>query len=182
MMKIFIITFSCLLTILGYGQDYEMLTYINEYRLKNKLSELKYNNNLGNVAIEQNRVNVLKDSVFHSHKYSEIALMGNSLPATEKEKQDFIMFLKTFFDYEYIEPYSKSDVCRMVKLYSIYLFHNSQSHKRILLGNYTNIGLDISLKNINLKKNVVNIGDKTYTLKNTITHHKVDFFVVVNFF
>jgi len=179
MKKVFFI-FSLLSTMTSYSQDFEMLNFINIYRINNGCESLIYSEHLEKIAKNQNSVNILTDSVSHSHKASEISLKGCSLPVTKDKQQNFNNFLQKFFKIEYIEPKKESEVLTFIKLYSIYLFSTSKSHNKILLGEYKYIGFDVYIKNIKFVKNKITLGNKTYTIDKLINYYKTDFYVVID--
>lgn len=181
MMKKLLLIFCTLSTLTSYSQDFEMLNFINIYRAKNGCESLIHSEDLQKIAKDQNSENILFDSVSHSHKASEIALKGCSLPATKESKQNFNNFLQKFFKIDYLEPKTESEVSTYIKLYSIYLFSTSKSHNKILLGEYNYVGFDVSIKNITNKSNTIKIGDKTYKISKFINHYKANFYVVVTF-
>lgn len=180
MKRLLLIIFTTL-SLFSYGQDYEMLNLINIYRVKNGCGALIRSIELENIAKNQNNINILSDSVSHSHKTSEIALKGNSLPSTKHNKDKFIIFLCKYFDLEYIEPKTEKEVSTLTKLYSIYLFSTSKSHNNILLSKYNYIGFDFFTKNIEYKKNLIKIGNKEYKFNKFISYHKINYYVVIDF-
>lgn len=180
-MKRLLLIICTISSLLSYGQDYEMLNFINIYRVKNGCESVIYSEDLENIAKTQNTLNTISDSIAHSHKTSEIALKGNSSPATKISRDVFTNFLQKYFKLDYKEPKTEIEALTLTKLYSIYLFSTSKSHNNILLGEYKYVGFDFVANNIKLKSNVVKIGDKEYKLNNVISHHNVNFYVVINF-
>ena len=180
-MKKILLVFCTLSSIVSYGQDYDMLNFINIYRAKNGCESVIHSEELEKIAKEQNNFNVLSDSVSHSHKASEIALKGNSLPVTKFSKDNFIVFLQKYFKLDYHEPKTDAEVLTLTKLYSIYLFSSSKSHNNILLGKYNYVGVNFLTKNIKHKSNIIKIGSKEHKLNNFISHYKIDYYVVIDF-
>ena len=179
MKYIFIIFFS-VLSSLSFAQDIEFMHYLNVYRKHHEKKTFTWSPSLGKIASDQNFKNELQDSLSHSHLSSEIATMGTCLPACKSTKDDFIAFLKSEFGLEYKEPKTNNEVARLVKIYVIYMFDKSPKHKKILLGNYENIGYHFIIKDINYVSNTVTIGGETIELKKFMSYYEVKFFFVVN--
>lgn len=180
-MKRLLVIICTISSLLSYGQDYDMLNFINIYRAKNGCESVIHSKDLEEIAKAQNTLNTISDSVAHSHKASEIALKGNCLPATKTSRDSFVNFLQKYFKLDYKDPKTDAEVLTLIKLYSIYLFSTSKSHNNILLGEYNYVGFDIVTNSIKYKSNVIKIGGKEYKLNNAIPHHDVNFYVVVDF-
>ncbi len=179
-MKYVLLIFLSVLTLLSFGQDIEFMHYLNAYRKHNGKETLTWSPTLGKISSDQNFNNELQDSLSHSHMGSEIATMGTCLPACKATKDDFIAFLKSEIGIEYKEPTTNREVARLVKIYAIYMFHKSPKHKKILLGNYKNVGYHFIIKDINYVSNTVTIGGETVELKKFMSYYEVKFFFVVN--
>lgn len=180
-MKNLIIVLFITLSTSIFAQDIEMIGFINQYRSFNGKSALVWSCDLAKISKAQTAVIIKQDSLSHSHITTEIATMGTSLPSTNDEKTKFVVFLKSVFDIDYIEPKTDTDVVKYVKLYAIYMFDQSPKHKAILLGDYKSIGFDVVTSDIKFKSNVIKIGDKTIEYKNFVSHYEVNFYVVMNF-
>jgi len=176
-----LIIFIVLISNTLFGQDTEMFNYINIYRKHFGKKCLVISKDLTKIAIEQNKIIISDDSLSHSHKASEIAVMGESLPSSLNINLDFVIFVKSVMGITYEEPKTEDDVIKYVKLYSLYLFDKSPNHKKILLGDYTNIGFDIIIDNIKYKSNKVVVNGKTFEFKNIKSHYLVDFYCVADF-
>lgn len=162
------------------AQDAEMVKFINLYRVKHGKNKLTVSEKLTKISVEQNEVIIADDSLSHSHKSDEIVVMGKNLPATDKVKSKFILFVKSL-GLKYVEPKTEYEVITNVKLYCIYLFENSPEHKKILLGEHTNIGLDIVIRDIKFKSNEMILNGQSVSFKNIKSHYNVKFYCTVNF-
>lgn len=179
-MKYILVIFLSFATFNLYSQDIEFMHYLNVYRKHNEKESFKWSHSLGKIASDQNKINEKQDSLSHSNKASEIAVMGNSLPSCKETKVDFIKFMKEELNLKYVEPKTNNEVAKLVKIYAIYKFHNSPKHKKILLGNYKLIGFDFVIKDINFVSNKITIGDKTVELEKFESYYEVKYFFVVN--
>ena len=162
------------------AQDSAMVEFINLYRIKHGKNKLTVSEKLTKISVEQNEVIIADDSLSHSHKSSEIVVMGKHLPATEKSKAMFIAFVKSL-GLEYIEPKTEAEVITNTKLYCIYLFDNSPEHKKILLDKHKNIGLNIVIRDINFKSNEMVLDGQVVKFKNIKSYYNVKFYCTVNF-
>lgn len=176
-----LVIFIALLSNTLFAQDTEMFNYINIYRKKCGEKSLVISKDLTKIAIEQNKIIITEDSLSHSHKASEIAVMGKHLPSTVDTKLDFIVFVESFMDMTYEEPKTEDNAVKYVKLYCIYLFDKSPKHKSILLGDYTNIGFDIVINNVKFKSNEFVVNGQVVKFKNIKSHYLVDFYCVADF-
>jgi hypothetical protein len=176
-----LLIFIVLLSNTLFAQDIEMFNYINIYRKHFGKKSLVISKDLTNISIEQNKIIITEDSLSHSHIASEIAVMGEHLPSTNQTTLGFSIFVKSVMGIIYEEPKTEDDVVKYVKLYSLYLFDKSPNHKKILLGDYTNIGFDIIIDNIKYKSNKVVVNGKTFEFKNIKSHYLVDFYCVADF-
>jgi hypothetical protein len=164
-----------------FGQDTEMLGYINQYRKQLGKTSLVLSSDLTKISVEQTNKIITDDSLSHSHKTSEIATLGEHLPSTVDSKLEFFVFVESVMGMEYEEPKTETEVVKYVKLYCLYMFDKSPKHKKILLGDYKNVGFETVIKNITFKSNEVVINGKTVTFKNIKSHYLVDFYCVINF-
>jgi len=178
MKKIIIIIFLSTSTNL-FAQDVDMVDFVNRYRIANGKDVLNTSKELTKIAIAQTKVNVNQDSLTHSHLINEIATMGHSLPTTAVSKDNFTKFLINTFKIKYVEPKTEFEVVKYTKLYAMYLFDKSPVHKKILLGDYNTIGLDIVIKDIKHKTNVIIIGGKIFEYNKMINHYEVKFYSVI---
>lgn len=166
------ILFLLILSTSLFAQDAEMLEYLNQYRIFNGKDTLIWSNNLSKISAEQTKKIIKQDSLSHSHKETEIAVMGNSLPI---QSERFNSFLKNQFKIDHVDS---SESIKCCKLYIIYLFDSSAKHKQILLGDYKYIGFDLVIKDIEFKRETIKLGGKTISFKPTC---KVDFYSVMDF-
>ena len=176
-----LLIFIALLSNTLFAQDTEMFNYINIYRKHCGKKPFVISKDLTKTAIEQNKIIITEDSLSHSHKASEIAVMGEHLPSTVDTKLDFIVFVESFMGMTYEEPKTEDNVVKYVKLYCLYLFDKSPKHKSILLGDFTNIGFDIVINNIKFKSNEVVVNGQVVKFKNIKSHYLVDFYCVADF-
>jgi hypothetical protein len=165
------IIFLLILSTSLFAQDAEMLGYLNQYRISNGKDTFIWSNNLSKISTDQNQTIIKQDSLSHSHKETEIAVMGKSLPI---HSDRFICFLKNQFKIDHVDS---SKLIKCCKLYIIYLFDSSTKHKQILLGDYKYIGFDVVIKDIEFKQETISLGGKTISFKPTC---KVDFYSVMN--
>lgn len=179
MKKIVIIIFLATSTNI-LAQDIEMFDFVNKYRVANGKNTLTVTKELTKIAVNQTNTIIYQDSITHSHLINEIATMGHSLPTTAATRDKFINFLLVNFNIVYVEPKIESEVVKYTKLYVIYLFDKSPVHKTILLGDYKTIGLDVVIKDIKHKTNVIIIGGKKFEYNNMINHYDVNFYSVIN--
>ena len=105
-----------------FGQDNEMLDFINLYRKHNGKKELKLSESLTSISFEQNKKIISEDSLSHSHKSSEIAVMGKNLPSTMETKTDFFMFVESL-GITYKEPKNDEEAVKYTKLYCLFFVH-----------------------------------------------------------
>jgi len=167
------IIFLLILSTSLFAQDAEMLEYLNQYRISNGKDTLIWSDNLSKISTDQNQTIIKQDSLSHSHKETEIAVMGKSLPINSDRFNDF---LKNKFKIDHIHMDS-SELIKFCKLYIIYLFDSSAKHKQILLGDYNYIGFDLVIKDIEFKRETIKLGGKTISFKPTC---KVDFYSVMD--
>ena len=179
-MKTTLTIFYLFISFLTFAQDKEMLEYVNLYRKTNKKTELKLSNSLTNISVEQNKKIIIDDSLSHSHKSSEIVVMGKNLPSTVETKMEFYIFVESM-GIKYMEPKTDAEAIKYTKLYCLFLFDKSPNHKNILLGDYTNVGLDIVIENVKYKSNEVVVNGQVVKFNKIKSHYTVDFYCVVNF-
>lgn len=165
----------------SFGQDKEMMGFINKYREYHGKSSLMFNNNLYSSSNKQVNVIVNQDYVSHSDSANEIAFLGKSLPATSDSKVKFTSFLSKIFGITYEDPKDTNEVKKLTKLYVIFMFDQSPKHKIVLLDDYKEIGFKTTINNITYKSNVVTMRGRTYKYKNLITHYAVNFCSVMTF-
>jgi len=169
-----------LVTTSVFGQDVEMFNFINLYRKQNGKKELKLSESLSTISVEQNKKIVADDTLSHSHKTSEIAVMGKNLPSTMETKTNFFMFVESL-GITYKEPRTDEEAVKYTKLYCLFLFNESPKHKDILLGDYTNIGFDLIIENVKFKSNEVVVNGQVVKFNKIKSHYTVDFYFVTNF-
>lgn len=179
-MKTILVIFYILSVTRLFGQDIEMLDYINHYRKHNGKTELKLSKELSSISVEQNKKIMTEDSLSHSHKSSEIVTMGKNLPSTDESKNAFMSFVKSI-GLKYVEPTTNDEAIKYFKLYCLFLFDKSPKHKEILLGNYANVGLDFVVNNISYKSNEIVVNGKTVKFNKIKSHYIGKFYCVVNF-
>ena len=163
-----------------FGQDTEMFNFINLYRKHNGKKELKLSTDLSKISVEQNNKIITEDSLSHSHKTSEIAVMGKNLPSTVESKLDFYLFIESL-GIKYVEPKTEEEAIKNAKLYCLFLFDKSPKHKNILLGDYTNVGFDIVIKDVIYKSNKIVVNGVETEFKKIKSHYLVKFYCVANF-
>ncbi len=164
-----------------FAQDIEMLKYISIYRKHFNKKSLVFSKDLSKISIEQTQKIIADDSLSHSHKASEIAVMGKNLPSTADSKLNFMIFVEKIMGIKYEEPKTDEDAIKHVKLYCLYLFDKSPEHKNILLGDYTNVGFEIITNNIKYKSNEFIVNGQVVKFKNIKSHYVVEFYFVANF-
>lgn len=163
-----------------FAQDAEMFNYINLYRKHNGKKEVKLSETLTTISVEQNKKIISEDSLSHSHKASEIAVMGENLPSTMAIKTEFYLFVESL-GLKYVDPKTDEEAITSTKLYCLFLFDKSPKHKDILLGDYTNIGFDIVINNIKFKPNEMVVNGQVVKFNKIKSHYMVDFYCVANF-
>lgn len=176
-----LLIFIALLSNTLFAQDIEMFNYINIYRKHYGKKSLVISKDLTNISIEQNKIIITEDSLSHSHKASEIAVMGEHLPSTNQITLEFSNFVESVMGMKYEEPKTEENVIKYVKLYSLFLFNKSPKHKSILLGDYVNVGFDIIMNNIKFKSNEFILNGQVVKFKNVKSHYLVDFYCVADF-
>lgn len=171
-----------------FGQDYEMLNFINKYRTSHNKPNLKYSTKLADIAIKCNTNNIVYDTLVHTKiantvASGEIIVKDTHLPVTAKEKSEFGYFLKTIFGFTYTEPSTTTEVITLTKLYILYKYDQSTHHKATLLGDFKQVGFDTVIKDIkkhDTPKPIV-INGKVYERKNTFNYFEVNFYSVIDF-
>lgn len=169
------------------GQDNEMLNYINIYRNFHGKSSLILSEKLIKTSETQNNIIKTNDSLIHTPVNNniisgEIITKNNKLPSSKEEKNKFIFFLKQVFNINYSEPTTEKEIINYVRLYIIFMYDQSKQHKRILLGDYNNIGFNTIIENIKINSSVktITIQSKAYSFNN-IKKFNVDFYSVIDF-
>lgn len=171
-----------------WGQDTEMLGFINQYRITHGKSALTYDAKLAAIAAECNAYNVSNDTLVHT-KIAGTMVGGENivrdtrLPAIAEEKAAFGAFMKSVFGVTYTEPTTDTEVTKMVKMYIIYKYDQSKHHKATLLGNFTKIGFSTTIKGIKkheAAKPVV-IRGKSYARKSSLDYFEVTFYSALDF-
>lgn len=171
-----------------FGQDSEMLGFINQYRMAHGKTIVSVKDKLTDISINCNNLNATNDTLIHTKISNtivdgEIITKGDALPASVDAKINFGLFLKDIFKIEYVEPKTNVEVITYTKLYIIYMYNQSKAHKAILLGEYSNVGFNTIIKDIkkhNKPKPIV-VSGKTYTHKNYLEYYEVKFYSAVDF-
>jgi uncharacterized protein YkwD len=171
-----------------FGQDTEMLGFINQYRTSHGKGIVKVSSKLTDIAVTCNKANIDKDTLVHTRiantaATGEIITKGKHLPATPADKVVFTKFIKSFFGLTYVEPTTEAEVVTYTKLYILYMYDQSSGHKAILLGNFTNVGFDTMIKDIkpHAKPNPIVVGGKVYEHKNVLNYYHVTFYSTIDF-
>ncbi len=184
-MRVIVIILSMFLYFSSFSQDRELFVYVNAYREANGLKKLNWSSELSKISIEQNNKIKNDDSLSHSHKDTyENILRSNSVPNTQAIEIDFKVFCKKYFNYDYKfnANISKSELENISKMYIVFLWDNSNLHKKNMLRKDLKIGSCDSFigNDYVVFNNTVSIGGVTKTFSKLPSHYKVNIYSTLN--
>jgi len=184
-MRILIIILFMFSYFISFSQDKELFEYVNIYREHHNLKKINWSDDLCLISIEQTNKIKNDDSLSHSHKETyENVVMTNALPNSISMEKSFKIFCKEYFkyDYKFDKNISYCELNSISRMYIVFLWHNSDSHKKILLKKGVKIGSCESYvdSNYTIFNNKITVGGVTKTFSKLPSHYKVKIYSTLN--
>lgn len=162
-----------------YSKENDFINLLNIYRVYNNSSELIIDSNQN---FNYNQF-IIKDTIFHNSKIkvNECIVKVNEIIPNKHLKDSFDWFLHKIYNTSYNDEFN--DLDRLVKLYMIFLWDNSISHKEIILNkNFTKVNIYLYIdNNIIFKSNQIVLKNKTLSFKEIESRYIIKAFSVLKF-
>jgi uncharacterized protein YkwD len=184
-MKNLITVVSILISFFSFSQDKELFDLVNQYRKVNGVSVVKWDDELAELSISQNKAVVEKDSLFHSHKNTyENVCKGVNIPSTMDDEVKFKEFCKKYFkyDYKFNSKIDSVELKKICKMYIVFVWHNSPSHKKNMLRTDVKIGSVNSYisDTYSVNSNTFTINGVTQSSKIVPSNYEIQFYATLN--
>lgn len=153
-MKRLITSALILISSFVFSQNLDSLTfeYINVYRVKNGKQPLVWSKDLYKNCVSHSDKMIVNDSCYHSHLgYSEC--VSYSAKATFENPKIYKDFIKKYYNFSYEEILK--DTIKYLATVEVYTWAYSPSHNKIMLSDFKEGAVHVTLKSIEKHNNFV---------------------------